>query len=283
MLASGTTRKRGNVSQSVTAIDDKLLSAWQQPINRWMDQPGSIHNDSVATKIGMRGGTIPGTIHLDHFVPIIRETWGMRWYKRGAISMYYTYATTHREDVRAVISQPAGTDNEKVDAFVETPEHRIVAKGSLSIGSPVEMNYVSSLTLDNAGSDQLRILEDLKPGDECPSNDSLIVSDGNGSGDFDGLVVLPSAMYTVLNASFPTHKIKQAVGFFGATEISLVNGPVHIGREYRRTGSVICVGASPKTEFAWVDSQLQDKTSGKTIATMRHLTRWMKASSPLWN
>jgi hypothetical protein len=36
-----------------------------------------------------------------------------------------------------------------------------------------------------------------------------------------------------------------------------------------------------KTEFVWVDSELTD-ASGRLIAEMRHLTRWMKGSSPLW-
>ncbi len=267
----------------MNSVSGKLLSEWQQPINRWMNQPGSIHNDSVATKIGMRGGTIPGTVHLDHFVPLIQNAWGRRWYVRGSISMYYTFATTHKEDVRAVMSQPTGQESERVDAFVETPEHRIVAKGSLSVGSPVEENYVSSLSLDNANSNQLRILEDLKPGDTCPSSNDVIVEEGGGNGDYEGSVVLPSEMYTALNAGFPRKKIQQAVGFFGATEINLVNGPIQVGTEYRRAGTVVCVGASPRTEFAWVDSALVDKKTDLTVARMRHLTRWMKASSPLWS
>ena len=42
------------------------------------------------------------------------------------------------------------------------------------------------------------------------------------------------------------------------------------------------VGASPKTEFAWFDSELSDET-GRVVAEMRHMTRWMKASSPRWS
>jgi len=49
----------------------------------------------------------------------------------------------------------------------------------------------------------------------------------------------------------------------------------------RKTGKVICVGDSAKTEFAWFESFLHDQ-NGKLIASMRHLNRWMKVSSPLW-
>lgn len=37
-----------------------------------------------------------------------------------------------------------------------------------------------------------------------------------------------------------------------------------------------------KTEFAWVDSWLYEKAGGRLVAEVRHMTRRMKASSPLW-
>jgi hypothetical protein len=44
---------------------------------------------------------------------------------------------------------------------------------------------------------------------------------------------------------------------------------------------VVAVGVTDKTEFVWVDTALTDQ-SGRLIAEMRHMTRWMKVSSPLW-
>jgi hypothetical protein len=61
---------------ALTLEDGRLLGDWQQPINRWAEGPNSIHNDAVAQKIGMRGGTIPGTVHLAHFQPIIEQLFG---------------------------------------------------------------------------------------------------------------------------------------------------------------------------------------------------------------
>ena len=66
--------KEKTMANAVSADSGKFFSPWQQPVNRWTEQPHSIHNDAVATKIGMRGGTIPGIVHLNHFVPIIQET-----------------------------------------------------------------------------------------------------------------------------------------------------------------------------------------------------------------
>ena len=254
----------------------KLVSDWQQPVNRWAELPNSIHNDSVATKIGMRGGTIPGTVHLNHFVPLIQNIWGKAWYERGAISMYYTFATTDRENVRAVIDQPSAGDSAKVNGYVETPEEKMVCKGSLSVGDTDEADYVANLPLEDAPRSELRILERLETGMQCEEKDDVVAQEGKG------IVELPTGMFQMLNAGGPAGTINRAVGFYGATEIRTINGPIYVDRVYRRVGEVVCVGASPRTEFVWVDSKLIDQTSGQLVAEMRHFTRFMKASSDLW-
>lgn len=260
----------------------KLVSEWQQPINRWADLPDSIHNDAVATKIGMRGGTIPGNVHLNHFVPLIQDTWGLAWYEKGAISMYYTFATTHMEDVRAVMVKPTVGGSAKVDAYVETPEEKIVCKGSLSVGEPIEPNYVASLPLEDSPRSELRILDRMKIGMECPEKDDVVATEGKGSGAYEGIVELPTGVFQMLQAGAPIGTLKKAVGFYGATEIRTLKGPILVDTEYRRVGKVVCVGASPKTEYAWIDSQLFDKSTGDVVAEMRQFTRFMKASSDLW-
>ena len=89
-------------------------------------------------------------------------------------------------------------------------------------------------------------------------------------------------MYSILQAFPNRDKVKQAVGFFGATEIILRDGPIRVDTPYRISGEVVCIGASPKTEFMYVDSWLHENKSGKLVAEMRKLTRFMKASSPVW-
>lgn len=271
------------MAESAVNPTERLYSEWQQPINRWADLPNSIHNDSVATKIGMRGGTIPGTVHLNHFVPLIQDAWGKAWYENGAISMYYTFATTHKEDVRAVMVKPHSRSVDKVDAYVETPEEKIVCKGSLSVGDSIEPNYVSSLPLEHSPSSELRILDRMKTGMECPEQDDVVATEGIGNGAYEGIVELPTGLFQMLQAGAPTGTLKKAVGFYGATEIRTLKGPIRVDTAYRRVGKVVCVGASPKTEYVWIDSQLIDKTSGDVVAEMRQFTRFMKASSELWS
>jgi len=60
-------------------------------------------------------------------------------------------------------------------------------------------------------------------------------------------------------------------------------GPILLDKTYKATGKVVAVGVTDKTEYAWVDSWLYDSKTGNKVADMRHMTRWMKASSPLWS
>ena len=49
----------------------------------------------------MRGGTIQGTIQLSMFAPLVQKLFGDRWFEQGTLSMYYTFATVDKEEVRA--------------------------------------------------------------------------------------------------------------------------------------------------------------------------------------
>jgi hypothetical protein len=252
--------------------------AWVRPVNRWQGAENSIHNDAVARSVGMRGGTIPGTVHLNHFRPMMDELFGDRWLINGTISMYYTYATAHLEDVRAVIKAPPGRcwDLDAIfPAWVETTDGKTVCKGTVSIGA--SPNYVRELPLESAPHGTTRIVAGVKPGTELKRIDALVIETGE-----DGVVREPQSMYGALMSNFLRGQITQpAVGFFGATEVALRNGPIRTNTPYVKTGRVVSVGVTDKTEFAWVDSELTD-ARGRLIAEMRHLTRWMKASSPLW-
>ena len=259
---------------------ETLAGGWVKPRNRWQGAPNSIHSDAVARKIGMRGGTIPGTVHLSHFAPLMNELWGERWLRQGSISMFYTFATLDGEQVRAVVERPPPGAGEDVQltAWVETPEGRKVCTGTVAVGRPDATAYVRGLELVNAGREEIRILDNMSPGLELLDKPDYVVKDG---GDPDGVIRDPQMMYRALHPYTPGVTVTDAVGFFGATEVCLRAGPIRTGIPYRKTARVACVGASPKTEFAWFDSELRDET-GTLVAEMRHMTRWMKVSSPKW-
>jgi hypothetical protein len=289
------------MSNDMTIKEGCLYGGWRQPVNIWIGAKDSIHNDETARRVGMRGGTIPGTIHLNLFPPLLIKVFGQRWFEQGTLSMYYTFATTDREDVRAVLRLPpegAKTDVQ-VEAWVEMPDGHTVAKGTASVGKPKEPAYLQTVNLVNAKPAELRILAGLEAGQALPTEDVLITQDKVNSmletitdnldwyhdkSPWGGSILPPSMMYgaMMLTPAIRKHQRLPAVGFFGATEVHNINGPIKVGVPYVASGKLVCVGASSKTEFFWYDSQLREKASGKVIAEMRKMTRFMKAGSPLY-
>ncbi|MFW9948980.1 MAG: hypothetical protein ACFFKA_02495 [Candidatus Thorarchaeota archaeon] len=288
------------MSYDIEVKDGYIYGEWREPKNLWTNLTDSIHDDSIAKSVGMRGGTIPGTIHLSLFGPVALEIFGNRWFEKSTLSLYYTYATTDRERVRAIMAlPPEGVEDTQVEAKIELIDGHIVAQGTISIGNPAQLSYLQAIDLKNSPQNELRILSHLKPGLEMPSKEFLI-SHKDAIKGLDWIcdpldyykskspwgppILSPTAMYgaMALGADWlDSHNI-DAVPFYGATEIKNINGPVKVGVLYKVSGTIVCVGVSSKTEFFWYDSVLEDKESGQQIAKMRHLNRFMKASSALY-
>src|SRR5690348_7335150 len=73
------TPREDTVSNAVEMKPGHIYGEWQQPVNKWQGLPNSIHTDAVAEKVGMRGGTIPGSVHLGHFRAILDRLFADRW------------------------------------------------------------------------------------------------------------------------------------------------------------------------------------------------------------
>jgi len=277
-----------------------MYGGWRAPKNLWMGMKTSIHDDSVAKSVGMRGGTIPGTIHLSLFAPLMLEIFGQRWFEKGSLSLYYTFATTHLEEVRAVVQMPSDDSKDvQVEARVEMQSGQVVATGTVAVGEPEELSYIQALDLKNSNPEDLRILAGYKVGDELQSRDILLTQEDadkgltsitdhldyyKGKSPWGKSILSPTAIYSVMALGSNTLDTEraQAVPFYGATEIRNVNGPVLVGVQYKATGKLVCVGVSNRTEYFWHDSFLKEKESGKLVASIRHLNRFMKAGSPLY-
>lgn len=289
-----------NMVNDVKIKDGYVYGGWREPRNLWTNLKNSIHDDDVAKSVGMRGGTIPGTIHLSLFGPIALKVFGDQWFEKGALSLYYTYATTDREKVRAIIAlPPKGVEDTQVEAKIELIDGPIVAQGTISIGNPSELSYLQELELKNSPPDALKILHHLYPGREMPSKEFQISKENAIKGlericdpleyyksksPWGPPILSPTAMYDAmaLGADWLDSHTIDAVPFYGATEIKFINGPVKVGIPYKVSGTIVCVGVSSKTEYFWYDSTLEDKETGEQISKMRHLNRFMKASSSLY-
>ncbi|MFX1280762.1 MAG: hypothetical protein ACFFA3_15405 [Promethearchaeota archaeon] len=284
----------------ISIKDGFIYGGWRAPENLWRNMKTSIHDDATAKKVGMRGGTIPGTIHLSLFAPLMLEIFGDRWFEKGSLSMYYTFATTDKEEVRAVVKMPPEDANDvQVEAHVEMPNGKVIAKGTVAVGEPKELPYLQALELKSSNPEDLRILEGMKVGDDFISRKILINQEDadkglkvitdhldyyKGKSPWGNSILSPTAIFGTmsLNSKILDNARERAVPFYGATEIRNIDGPVMVDIPYETSGKVACVGVSRKTEYYWIDAILKEKASGKLVASMRHMTRYMKAGSPLY-
>jgi hypothetical protein len=288
------------MKDDITINEDWMYGGWRAPENLWRELTTSIHDDTVAKKVGMRGGTIPGTIHLSLFAPLALKMFGDKWFENGSLSMYYTFATTDREEVRAVVKMPPeGATDVQVEAKVEMHDGKVVASGTMALGNPEELPYLQTVELKNSLEEELRILAGIKPGEELKSREILITQEQaekglrtitdhldyyKGESPWGNSILSPTAMFSVMSLGSEQLDTTRSKGvpFYGATEVKSIAGPVMVGKPYITKGKIACVGVSRKTEYFWMDTYLEEKDTGKKVASMRHMNRFMKAGSPLY-
>ncbi|MCP4006676.1 MAG: hypothetical protein GY725_21055, partial [bacterium] len=263
---------------------------------------GSIHDDATASKLGFRGGTVAGNIHMDQFVPVLVEAFGNEWFETGHLSLRFLNATTDREIVRAHVTPPADPkDPNPVEAWMLREDGLEVARGSAGIGD-ISQSALHQTDLRSCDPKGLRILQELRPGEVIGSFEEQYagkqqqerlekgwISDPlawySGPSPWGGSLASPSALVELLWFA-PTEalraKIGRSVGLFGSIEVAHTQGPVFLDQAYSVSSEVISLGESPKTEIIWFDSAAKDD-EGRTVATMRMQLRFMKASSELYS
>jgi hypothetical protein len=287
-------------TSGISVVDGVITGPLRRSVNNSQGAKGSIHDDATASKLGFRGGTVAGSIHNELFTPLLLEAFGKRWFERGTLSMYYMNATTDREAVRASLKlPPAGEADAQVEAWVTRDDGMQVAQGTASAGNPGVPTALLARPLDRFEPGELRLLKGVTAGRKFePVQVSISLAQQQermkvttepldwfvGESPWGEPVAMLAPMVRLLYAeSVATLRggIGQAVGLFGAIELRTINGPVKVDTDYTCTGEVVAVGQSPKTEYMWFETGIDD-AGGKRIAEMRMLLRWMKASSALY-
>ena len=67
---------------------------------------GSIHDDATASKLGFRGGTVAGDVHMNQFPPVLIQLFGNEWFERGQLSLDFKNATVDLRRFRCLLSRP---------------------------------------------------------------------------------------------------------------------------------------------------------------------------------
>lgn len=266
------------------------------------DAAGSIHNDAVASKLGFRGGTVAGSIHMDQFAPVLLDAYGERWFRDGALSLHFANATTDGERVQVTAERPAGGTGQ-IKIWMDREDGMRVAAGTASVGDHTK-SELRTRDLRPCAPEELRMLRDVYPGQSLGRHEGPLagarqrerLAQGlistpldwyDGDSPFGGAVASPSTLVELLWGR-PVATLRElapeagkAVGLFGAIEVAHVAGPVFLDRSYIVTGEIVALAQSPKTESLWFDSRAED-ADGNVVATHRMMLRFMKSSSPLY-
>lgn len=291
----------------VTKQDDNVIAGpMREPRNLEQAIEGSIHDDNMAQKLGLRGGTVAGSLHMEQFPPLLTHIFGQRWWETGGLSLYFRYATTDRERVQCFAREPeadpASQQDVRTEVWMVHENGERVADGTASVGKP-DMQSTLRQRLDRVPTPRdLRILSDLEVGqtaegvptraplDRLEGRLSVIVEplpDYTEESPWDARIAPPSLMVGALTAvqdSFLRrgNGKQRGVGLWGAIELQHLKGPVLIDHDYRVRGTILAVSETPRTEYLWFESILSDPESEDDIASMLMMLRFMKASHPAW-
>ncbi len=275
-----------------------LVGAYRRPRNLSSDERGSIHDDAVAKKLGFRGGTVAGSIHMEQFPPLLMHTFGERWFETGSLSTYFRNATTDREAVRACVQRSPVADDSQTDVAMEKEDGTLVLEGTASIGDPRAPSMLRRKLDEPRDAGELRILSEIAPGDLDPVSARLSreVVAARASAVTEPLdwytkdspwgapIVSPTLVVHLMVGIQSSMHLRRdgSVGLYGAIEVRHLNGPVFVERNYEVSGKILALGTTPKTEYMWYETLLSDAATGDGVASMLMMLRFMKASSSLW-
>ena len=277
----------------------------RRPVNQAITAKGSIHDDATAQKLGLRGGTVAGSIHLEQFPPLLAHVLGQRWYRTGSISLYFKYATRDREQVRAFARAPAaGADlargDVQIPVWMRDERGEQVAEGTASVGVPDRDSALRRRIAATPEPGELRVFGDLPVGKDVAGIRAELPSQGldarfdvitesvaayRDPGLFGGRIATPAMLVRALGGiqeGFLEHGRNYGVRLFGAIELQYYRGPARVDRDYALRGRILTLGDTPKTEYYWYESILVDAETGRDVVGMLMQLRTMKASHPAW-
>ncbi len=268
------------------------IGEFRSPRNLHSSAEGSIHNDAVASKLGFKGGTVAGSIHMDQFVPLLLDVYGDAWFERGDISTYFTQATVDNERVRATAVPGA----ERTHLRLHNEAGDLILEGSASLAAPDLGSELSRRMAmqEPAAEGRLRILGEFRIGDEhhdLPVRiepDSLARARATITEDLaayrDDGILPPSQVVHLAHMTRGTAlaKAKRAVGLFGALQVQQLRGPLRAGVDYLARTKILKLTESPRTENVWYDVTFETPAEREVVGSMLYCLRFMKGSSPLW-
>lgn len=258
---------------------------------------GSIHDDATAQRLGFRGGTVAGSVHMDQCAALLVEEYGKRWFEQGCLSLYFRNATTDGERVQAACDVPL--EDAPVRVWMRRDDGLEIAVGSASLGDHGGA-ALRTRDLRPVDPERLRILKGLAGGQRLGEWRHVLDGVNQRARFAAGAISDPLRWYaeespwggsiaTVSTAvellwGVPMAGLRpslgESVGLFGAIEVAFASGPLHLGAAYDVSAEVVALSESPRTESLWFDAWA--RRDGELVASQRMMLRFMKASSALY-
>lgn len=257
----------------------------------------SIHDDSMAEKLGFRAGPIEGPTHFSQFVPLLAHLWGRAWFERGCFSAHYQNMVVEGDEVRAFVALPAAGAT-RTTAWAQKADGTLVLEASASVGPDHGSTLLEQRVAKLRPPEKLLILADLRVGmtgveDERVRMDAdqqmgalypfslnqkleRITENSRWYSDAAatpwGRAIIPLEMVSVL-AEYSSPKAKfpvkgPAVGLFADQEIRMVDGPLFVGEDYVIRREIVALSESKRTESHWVKTRIYDATCKTLKAEM---------------
>ncbi len=283
---------------SITTEPHEIAGDLRRPRNTASKAKGSIHDDATASKLGFRGGTVAGSLHMDQFIPLLTQAFGTDWLERGNMSLYFRQATVDQEAVRAFVTPSIGEPRARLR--MENEAGDLISEGTAScLGADEKTElYGRAKAQTPAVPGALRLLAACQVGDESAdvpmraSAEAVATRletiperiDAYGPRDGAPGVLPPSIAVQLFREVEKTlwSRIEPVVGLFGAIELQFLRGPLRAETDYVGRGRILALSESPKTENIWYQSWARDAATGEDVGWMIMYLRFLKASSQLW-
>ena len=283
---------------SITTDAHEIAGDFRRPKNTASQAKGSIHDDATASKLGFRGGTVAGSLHMDQFVPLLTQAFGSPFLERGNMSLYFRQATVDQEAVRAFVTPSIGEARARLR--MENEAGDLISEGTAScLGADEKTElYGRARAQTPAVPGALRLLAACKVGDETADVPLRVSAEAvarrletiperiDAYEPKDGLpAVLPPAIAVQLFRDVEKtlwSRIEPVVGLFGAIELQFLKGPLRAETDYVGRGRILALSESPKTENIWYQAWARDPATGEDVGWMIMYLRFLKASSALW-
>jgi hypothetical protein len=269
--------------------DGVWMGPLREPRNISADAKGSIHDDATAQRLGLNGGTVAGSIHMEQFPPLLIHVFGHGWQSRGGLSLRFRTPTTDREAVRC-FARPLSPG--RAEVWMEKADGIRINEGTASLG-PDSNSTLRRLLAGLKPVGALRILAKAQVGAEVAVVPALVTAERLARhlpgvteklASYDEGALPPNLAIDALRAVEPGLVPVDGpfVGLYGAIELQMLDGPLFAGRTYMARGRILGFDVSPRTEGVWYESVLSDPETGRDVASMIMQSRLMKDSSPLW-